>query len=251
MLDGKTAIVTGAGQGLGRAIATVLAERGVSLVVNGRVPAKLESLQEEIRAKGGQIEIVPGDVGSRYDVARLVDCAVTSFGGIDILVNNAQTTSFNVSVLALDEEALKLPFRSGLLGTLYCMQACYPHLKARGGGSIVNFGSSTALSGDPGFAAYIIAKEGIRGLSRIAAQEWGPDGIRVNVICPAGLTDGTREWMKSYPLAFEQAMQGIPLRRIGDPMDDIGRAVAALADDDLGYLTGATLMLDGGHLMIN
>lgn len=80
MLEGKSAIVTGAGQGLGRAIAKVLAERGVSLVVNGRAPAKLESLQEEIRAKGGQIEIVPGDVGSRDDVARLVDCAVTSLG---------------------------------------------------------------------------------------------------------------------------------------------------------------------------
>jgi NAD(P)-dependent dehydrogenase (short-subunit alcohol dehydrogenase family) len=247
----KTAIVTGAGQGLGRGIALVLAGRGASVVLTGRTPSKLEAVQAEIRAVGGRAEMVPGDVGSRADVARMVQHTVDRFGGVDILVNNAQSLAFDVPVLELTDEGLEIPFRSGLLGTLYAMQACYPHLKSRGGGSIVNFGSSVGVDGTPGFVGYAITKEGIRGLTRTAAREWGRDGIRVNVICPAGLTDGTREFLEQHPDLFADQEDRIPLRRIGDPVLDIGRAVAALVSDDLSYLTGATLMLDGGSTLIN
>ena len=193
-LEGKTAIVTGGGQGLGEGIALALAAHGASVVINGRNSWKLERVQQEIRAKGGTVEIVQADVGSREDVQRTVDLALSTFGGIDILVNNAESLEFNQSVLEVTDENLEIPFRSGLLGTLYCMQACYPHLKARGGGSIVDFGSTTAVDGYPGFGSYVITKEAVRGLTRIAAREWGPDNIRVNVICPAGLTGGTKEF---------------------------------------------------------
>ena len=115
----------------------------------------------------------------------------------------------------------------------------------------MNFGSSTAIDGHIGFGAYVIAKEAIRGLTRIAAKEWGPDNIRVNVICPAGLTEATQAFAASDPDAFEAAVQLMPMRRVGDPVADIGHFVAALVSDDTAYLTGATMMLDGGQRLIN
>ena len=250
-LEGKVAIVTGAGRGIGRAVAEVLAQRGVRVVATGRTWSDLESLQDELGATGRRIEVVAGDVGSRPDVERAVTTAVEMFGGMDILVNNAQSLTFNESVLDITDESLEVPFRSGLLGTLYFMQTCYPHLKSRGGGSIVNFGSATALQGRPGFGSYVVAKEAIRGLTRIAAKEWGPDNIRVNVILPSALTDGTREWVARDPVGAERAIMAVPLQRIGDPALDIARAIAALVSDDFGYLTGATVNLDGGSMLIN
>jgi NAD(P)-dependent dehydrogenase (short-subunit alcohol dehydrogenase family) len=250
-LTGRTAIVTGAGQGLGRGIALVLAQRGASVVLNGRTPAKLEAVKAEIDGAGGQCVTAPGDVGLRSDVARMVETALGAFGSIDILINNAQASTPDVSVLGVTDEDMELTFRSGALGTLLAMQACHPHMKARGGGSIVNFGSSTALAGDAGFASYIMTKEAIRGLSRIAAKEWGPDGIRVNVICPAAMSPSAEAFAKANPARFERVVRGIPLGRFGDPVHDIGRAVAGLVGDDFSFLTGATLMLDGGRLLIS
>lgn len=250
-LEGKVAIVTGAGQGLGRGIARVLAGRGAKVVLNGRTRAKLESVAAEIESSGGECTAVVGDVGSRGDVQALVDRAVELFGGIDILINNAQASSPDVSVLAITDEELELTFRSGPIGSLYCMQACHPQMKARGGGSVVNFGSSTAVAGDPGFGGYVMAKEAIRGLTRIAAKEWGSDGIRVNVICPAAMSPSAAAFAEADPARFQRVLRAIPLGRFGDPMSDIGRAVAALVGDDLYFLTGATLMLDGGRLLIS
>ena len=131
------------------------------------------------------------------------------------------------------------------------MQACYPHLKARGGGSIVNFGSSTAIQGDVGFAPYVMTKEAIRGLTRVAANEWGRDGIRVNVVCPAGMSPAAEAFRDADPDRFARVLRSIPLGRMGHDIDDIGRAVAALVSDDLRYLTGATLLLDGGRLLVS
>jgi 2-hydroxycyclohexanecarboxyl-CoA dehydrogenase len=250
-LAGKVAIVTGAGQGLGRGIALVLAERGASVVLNGRTRSKLDAVAAEIEAIGGSCVRAPGDVGNKADVQEMIRVAVDRYGGTDILINNAQSSTLGVSVLELTDDELDSTFRSGALGSLCAMQACHPHMKSRGGGSVVNFGSSTALTGDPGFAAYVMTKEAIRGLSRIAAKEWGRDGIRVNVICPAAMSPSAAEFAEADPARFERVLRGIPLGRFGDPMADIGRAVAALVSDDLSYLTGATLMLDGGRLLIS
>lgn len=249
-LAGKVAIVTGAGQGLGRGIALVLAEREASVLITGRTLSKLETVQKEIVNAGGRCEIAVGDVSARADVDAMVRLAVDTFGGIDILVNNAQASTHDVSVLGVTEEDIQLTFGSGAFGSLYCMQACHPHLKARGGGVVINFGSSTAVAGDPGFATYVMNKEAIRGLTRIAAKEWGPDGIRVNTICPAAMSPSAEAFAERDPERFQRVLRSIPLRRFGDPVTDIGRAVAALVSDDLSYLTGATLMLDGGRLLV-
>jgi NAD(P)-dependent dehydrogenase (short-subunit alcohol dehydrogenase family) len=249
-LQGKAAIVTGGGQGLGRAVALVLSQRGARVAITGRTPATLDTVVDEIRSAGGSAVAVAGDVGSRADVQRAVDATIAAYGGVDILVNNAQSSKPGITVQDLTDEDFELVFRSGALGTLYAMQACYPHLKAAGGGSIVNFGSSTAITGDRGFAPYVMAKEAIRGLTRVAANEWGRDGIRVNVVCPAAMSPSAAAFRDADPDRWARIVRQIPLGRMGDDVADVGCAVAALVDDDLRFLTGATLMLDGGRLLV-
>ena len=143
-LAGKVAIITGASYGLGRDTAKVFAARGAQVLVTGRTAANLESLRDEIRATGGQVEIAPGDVGVREDVERAVQLAVDTYGGVDILVNNAQSLSADEALLTLTDEQVLYPMRNGLFGTLYFMQACHPHMKARGGGAVINYGSGAA-----------------------------------------------------------------------------------------------------------
>jgi len=248
-LDGKTALVTGAGQGLGRAIALVLAQRGANLVINGRTLSKLESVAGEIEATGAKVVFRVGDVARREDADAIAAAALDAFGRIDILVNNAQASGGpGARVVDITDEYFGLVFGSGALGTLYCMQSCYPIMKQTGG-CIINMGSSTAITGDTSFGAYVMTKEAVRGLSRVAAREWGRDNIRVNVICPAALTPGAVDFRERHPDAFERMLKTVPLGRIGDELTDIAGAVAGLAGDDFQYLTGATLMLDGGRLL--
>jgi NAD(P)-dependent dehydrogenase (short-subunit alcohol dehydrogenase family) len=125
----------------------VLARRGATVFAFGRTASSLESLVREIRTEGGIIEMQSGDVGDRASVARAVEKAITCFGRVDVLVNNAQTHEYGVCINDITDERIEIPFRSGTLGTLYCMQACHPHMKRQGGGAIVNFGSGTSLAG--------------------------------------------------------------------------------------------------------
>jgi 2-hydroxycyclohexanecarboxyl-CoA dehydrogenase len=249
-LEGKTAIVTGGGQGLGRAVALTLAERGASVTITGRTPTTLHAVVTAIEDKGGQALAVPGDVGQRGDVRTAVDATIGAFGRIDILVNNAQSSKPGIALAKLTDDELELVFRSGALGTLHAMQACYPHLKAAGGGSIVNFGSSTGITGDRGFAPYVMTKEAIRGLTRVAANEWGRDGIRANVVCPAAMSPSSEAFRDADPERWAKILRQIPLGRMGDEFADIGCAVAALVSEDMRFLTGATILLDGGRLMV-
>ena len=129
------------------------------------------------------------------------------------------------------------------------MQACLPYLKEHGG-TIVNLGSSTGVQGDPGFGAYAMAKEAIRGLSKVAAREWGRYGITVNVICPAAESPASEAFFAAHPEHLERIERETPLGRFGRSEEDIGRACVALAGGDLSYLTGATLMLDGGRCIL-
>lgn len=245
-LKGKVVLVTGAGQGIGRGVALALATEGAQVAVSGRRREPLDAVVEEIAGRGGQGFAVQGDVGVRTDAAAMVAATAEAYGGLDALVNNAQSSTQR-KVADIGDEDLELTWRSGALGTLYCMQAALPLLRARGGGSIVNFGSSTAVNGDATFGAYAMAKEAIRGLSRVAATEWGRFGIRVNVVCPTAMSPSAATFRDSHPEAFARAVREIPLGRFGDPEGDIGAAVVGLVSDDFGYLTGATLMLGGGR----
>jgi NAD(P)-dependent dehydrogenase (short-subunit alcohol dehydrogenase family) len=252
-LDDKVAIVTGAGDGIGRAIAIQLAREGAAVAIGGRTTSKLDSVVQEIAADGGRAVAVRCDVCVRADVDRLVAEAVDTLGPPDVLVNNAHGhldphvhMSQRVEDVT-DDDMLDL-FRGGLLASLYGMQACFPHMKERGG-TIVNMGSRSGVEGVPGRTAYGTAKEAIRGLTKHAAREWGAFGITVNVLCPAAMSAGTDAFRDADPARWQAIVGSIPLGRMGDPFDDIAPAVVALATD-LRYLTGATLMLDGGMCIL-
>jgi NAD(P)-dependent dehydrogenase (short-subunit alcohol dehydrogenase family) len=244
-LDGRTAIVTGAGQGIGRGIGLALAKEGAAVALVGRTAAKVEAVAAEVTELGGRALALQCDVTDREAVFGTVATVVESWGRLDVLVNNAQATATNRPVEEATPEDALLCWSSGPMATLHCMQAAFPHLRARGG-AIVNFGSNTAIEGAKGFGAYAMAKEGIRGLSRVAAREWGRFGIRVNVVCPFGGSPSATSFNAEHPKAAAAILRNTPLGRMGDCESDIGRAVVALVSDDMDYVTGATLMVDGG-----
>jgi 2-hydroxycyclohexanecarboxyl-CoA dehydrogenase len=244
-LAGRVAVVTGGGQGIGRGISLALSKEGATVVIAGRTLSKCQAVCDEIAAEGGSAAAKRCDVSERKEFRAIISSTVEEFGGLDILVNNAADTRQQLLADATDDD-VELSYRSGPLAALYGMQAAYPHLVARGGGSIVNFGSTTAIYGDPTFGTYAMAKEAIRGLSRVAAREWGRDRIRVNVVVPAALTPAAEDFRHSQPEAYQAVLDRIPLGHMGDPETDIGRAVASLVSDDFKYMTGQTVMLTGG-----
>ncbi|BAU72860.1 SDR family NAD(P)-dependent oxidoreductase [Metapseudomonas furukawaii] len=245
MLNGKVALVTGGGQGVGQGIAHALAAEGARVAVAGRTRATLEATCEDIRRRGGTALAVECDVMSQADIDRCVAQVVEAFGGLNILVNNAHIVPLG-RILEVSDETFMLGIDSGPLATLRLMRACYPHLK--GDGAVVNLASSAAVRWDAsGYGHYAATKEAIRALSRGAACEWGVDGIRVNVIAPHALSPGLRGWVDANPVEAEAFFSSIPLRRVGDCEADIGRAVAFLVSDNARYLTGATIPLDGGQ----
>lgn len=247
-LAGRVALITGAGQGIGRGVALAMARQGAQVALAGRTLAKVEKVVEEVRGHGAVALPIGCDVGNREQVDAAVARLIEKFGRLDVVVNNAQS-SVQHPLEEISEEDVELCWRSGAMGTFYVMQAAFPHMRERGG-AIINFGSTTAVIGDPSFGAYAMAKEAIRGLSRVAAKEWGRYGIRVNVVVPTALSESACEFREANPERFAGYLKQIPLGRMGDPEDDIGRAVASLTTDDMSYLTGATLMLNGGRVLL-
>ncbi|MET7841367.1 SDR family oxidoreductase [Streptomyces sp. NPDC005356] len=247
-LEGKTALVTGGGQGVGRGIALALAAEGAAVVVTGRTEGTLKETAAQIVERGGRAHTVVGDVCERAGIDLMVAETVEAFSSLDVLVNNAQSSSQGALDATSDEE-IDRAYRSGPLATFHMMRAALPHLR-ESRGSVVNLGSSSAVDGEVGFGAYAMAKEAIRGLTKVAAREWGRYGIRVNTICPAASSPAAEAYLAAHPRYAERLEGEIPLGRLGDAEADIGRAVAALVSADMGYLTGATVMLDGGRTLI-
>lgn len=245
VLAGKVALVTGAGQGVGQGIAYALAAEGAKIAVVGRTLGKLQNTCEEIRRRGSEAVAIEADVMVREDIERCVREAVAHFGGINILVNNAQVVPLG-TVLGVTEEEYQQGMDSGPLATFRLMRACYPHLK--GDGVVINLGSAAAFRWDmAGYGIYAAAKEAIRSLTRAAACEWGPDGIRVNCILPHALSPALEGWIADRPVESAAFFKAIPLGRVGACEEDIGRAVAFLCSPAAGYITGHTLPLDGGQ----
>jgi NAD(P)-dependent dehydrogenase (short-subunit alcohol dehydrogenase family) len=241
----KIAIVTGAGQGVGRGIALALASEGASLVVTGRTESKLLAVADEIAQRGARALAVVCDGRVRAQIEECVARTIARFGTVDILVNNAQEAPMG-SLLELGDEQLQAGWESGPLAAFRFMKACHPYL--RDGGVIVNLGSSTSVNPNPiGRGAYSAVKGAIVTLTRTAAVEWGAEGIRAVSVMPAAMSPAAQKWAESSPEAFERAMQAIPLRRMGDAEADIGRAVAFLCGPDARYITGTVLTLDGGQ----
>jgi NAD(P)-dependent dehydrogenase (short-subunit alcohol dehydrogenase family) len=246
-LDNKTAIVTGGGQGVGRGIALALAREGAAISLVGRTRATLAKVEAEITGFGGRATVAVGDVKKADDITAAVAHTVATFGGIDILINNAQEVPLG-RLLDVSDESFTDGFDSGPLATFRFMKACYPHFVARGGGAVVNLASAVSERWDMGsYGCYAAVKQGIRALTRAASSEWGRDNIRVNTIAPHALSPGMEFWIKAVPEEAAAFIATIPLGRLGDCEIDIGRAVVFLVGPDASYLTGATIPLDGGQ----
>ena len=258
-LKGKTAIITGGGRAvlsdgscgsIGYGIATAYAKEGANLVLTGRNVKKLEDAKEELeRLYGVKVLAVQADVNAGADneaaVAEVVKQAIEAFGRIDGLINNAQASASGVTLAAHTKEQFDLAVYSGLYATFYYMKACYPYLKETKG-TVINFASGAGLFGNFGQCAYAAAKEGIRGLSRVAATEWGRDGINVNVVCPLAWTAQLENFKNAYPEAFEANVKMPPAGHYGDVEKEIGRACVQLASPDFKYMNGETITLEGG-----
>ncbi|BCF85296.1 MULTISPECIES: SDR family NAD(P)-dependent oxidoreductase [Rhodococcus] len=246
-LEGKVALITGAGQGIGQGIALALAKEGAVIAVAGRTESKLHTTCGLLADIGARGEAVVCDVSKKDDITDAVDRTVELFGGIDILVNNANDCKPGPLSSVLDED-FERSFATGPLATLRMMQASYPHMNSRGGGVIINMVTSAAVRWDASnYGAYGSIKEGMRSLTRAAACEWGKDNIRVLNVAPHAKTPALQWWMDKNPEEAAAFVAGIPLGRVGDPETDIGRAVVFLVSEDAGYLTGATIPLDGGQ----
>lgn len=243
-LAGRVAVVTGAGQGIGRGVALALASHGVVVAALGRTEEKLKETCREVEARGGRALPVVCDVASAEEVVAAVGSVVAELGAVDILVNNAQTFGFG-TVLELDLDELESGWTSGFLGSLRMIRACHPYLV--GGGVVVNVGSGVVHNPVPGVAGYAAVKAAITSLSRSAAIELAGDGIRVNTIVPFALTPSVLAVFEASPEHREAALATVPLGRVGDPEDDIGRAVAFLCGPDARFVTGTVLTLDGGE----
>jgi NAD(P)-dependent dehydrogenase (short-subunit alcohol dehydrogenase family) len=245
-LDDKVVIVTGAGQGIGEGIALAAASEGAKIVAAGRTLEKVERTIATIEQRGGAGLALLCDVRKQDEVNATVAAALEEFGRIDGLVNNAQMVALG-PVLEITEKDARRTWESGFLGSLWFMQAAYPALK-ESKGSIVNLGTGSALRNDlPGFALYAGTKEMIRAMSRMAAIEWGKDGIRVNAMIPNGMSPGLEMWSEFAPKEYDEFVNTIPLGRVGRLEEDVGRAVAFLLSEDAAYVTGSTLMVDGGQ----
>jgi NAD(P)-dependent dehydrogenase (short-subunit alcohol dehydrogenase family) len=247
-LAGRRALVTGAGQGVGRGIARSLALEGASLALMGRTESKLATVATELEGLGAKVVVVAGDVTEPSDIDRCVAGAVSGLGGLDILVNNAQQTALG-SLLEVSDDELQTCWESGTLATFRLMKACHEHL--RGHGVIINLGSSTTANPMPtGRGAYSAVKAATQTLSRVAGVEWGADGIRVIAVLPAAMTPAAQAYADAMPEQFERSLDTIPLHRLGDPVNDIGRAVAFLCSDAAGYITATSIALDGGQAFL-
>ncbi len=246
-LVGKVALITGAGQGIGQGVALAMAGAGAMVAVAGRTLAKVETTAAMIRERGGTALALDCDVKNATDLAAIIERTVADFGGIDVLVNNAQ----EVPLGRLDDvtdAAFLAGFESGPLATMRLMKLARPHLVARGGGTIFNFASSAGIRWDmTGYGAYAAVKQAIRALTRAAAAEWGGEGVRVLTIAPHAESPGLKGWIEHNPDEAQAFFRTIPLGRVGSLEQDIGQALVALCGSDLAYLTGATIPLDGGQ----
>jgi NAD(P)-dependent dehydrogenase (short-subunit alcohol dehydrogenase family) len=244
----KVVIVTGSGRGIGRGIAHHLGKHGAKVVIAEWKADRLDRVAGELTELGVDHLGLTCNVMERDSIEAMVSATIEHFGRVDGLVNNAQTFASVHDLATVSEQDMDLLYTSGPKGTLWAMQAVHPHMQAQGWGRIVNFGSSNGIIGAPTFGPYNASKEAIRALTRTAAREWGRDGICVNLVCPASVahrrppTDDEPDRKANWDRMYEHH----PMGRDGDAETDIAPVVLFLLTDACRYLTGQTLMVDGG-----
>ncbi|MEK4086273.1 SDR family NAD(P)-dependent oxidoreductase [Psychrobacillus sp. FSL K6-1415] len=246
-LQGKVAIVTGSAGGIGRGIALAMAKEGAHIaIVDVNEEKGKETLAEVSQYTEGLLIIK--DISIKENVYEIVAEVVKKFGKLDIMVNNAHV-SRQAPFIETTQDHLDLSFGTGFYPTFHFMQAAYPELK-KSQGKVINFASGAGIDGQVTQTSYAAAKEAIRAISRVAANEWGPDGINVNLISPIALTPGVEQWRENAPQLYDAMINKIPLRRLGDPEQDIGQVAVFLSSADSNYITGQTIMVDGGSIKL-
>ena len=246
-VEGKVIIVTGSGRGNGLGMARHLGLGGAKVVVAEWKPELLDAAVAELTALGVEALGVATNIMERAEIDAMVAATVARFGRVDGIVNNAQTFRPMAPMSEVSAEDVDVFYTSGVKGTLWAMQAVYPHMVAQGWGRIVNFASSMGITGGRGFGAYNASKEAVRALTRTAAREWAADGIVVNCIAPAAADhhgDAAKQ-SEGYRIFVENC----PMGRQGDPEKDMGPLAWFLCSDACRYLTGHTFMADGGAFM--
>lgn len=249
LLLGRVAIVTGAGQGIGEAIAVAYAQEGAKVIITGRTDSKLQDVAGKIRAAGGEVHTFVALAGNREDAKKVVSYAISTWGRIDVVVNNAHTFT---NYLALEDEKLedniRIDMESAFIGSLQMMQFAFPHMRNAGGGSIINMGSSFGIRCEPGFLAYASSKESIRTLTKTGAREWGKHKIRVNTILPSAMSPKALWYLKESN-SYDSELAKVALGYFGTPAD-IAPLAIFLASDASVYVTGQTIGADGGSTMM-
>lgn len=247
-LDKKVAIITGGAGGIGLGIATAFAKEGATIAIVDLNKEAGDAAIEKLQKISPQSIFIQADLTVRTELPSIVEQVVTKLGKLDILVNNAHASRMK-SIEEMTQEDIDLSFNTGFYPTLYLMQAALPHLK-ESKGTVINFSSGAGLNGDVNQGSYAAAKEAIRGITRVAANEWGQYGITCNLISPIAKTPGIEHWGKENPESYKSILAKNPLGRLGDPEKDIGRTAVFLASEDASYITGQTMMVDGGSIKL-
>ena len=245
-LEGKAALVTGAGAGIGRAIAMTMAREGAAVLVVDFNADTAAATAEEIRAAGGQALAHTADVSDEATVSAMVDTAVQAFGGLQVACNSAAVSRGSGPIHGFSREVFEQTLEMCLTNTFLCMKYEIEHMLANGGGSIVNISSNASLKGQPYNTAYAAAKSGVNLLTKSSASEYGHKGIRINAISPGVIrTPGVERYFEEQPKIAEGLRQAAAMRRLGEP-EEIAEAVCFLASDRASYITGQLLSVDGG-----
>lgn len=246
ILKDKTAIITGGASGIGYGIASAFANEGANLCLTDINEPALYEAKNVLEKKYG-IQVLPliADGSDEAAVKNVIEQTIGKFKHLDILVNNAHASKSGVLLADHTTGDFDLSIYTGLYATFFYMKYAFPHLKLSTG-KVINFASGAGMSGGIGESSYAAAKEGIRGLSRVAAREWGEYSINVNVVCPLAITPGLEKWKKEYPEKYNDNIRSIPLKRFGDPQKDIGRVCVFLASESSSYITGETISVQGG-----
>ena len=248
LLDGRVAVITGAGQGIGRGIARRMAREGARIVIAEYNEESGPAVAAELAELGSEGHFVRTDVTDEAQARGAVEAAVEHFGQIDVLVNNAYTGTAGKR-LRLEwklADDMRHDFELNTVAALWTMQAAFPHMREQGGGSIINICSLNGVNAHMYTAQYNASKEALRTLTRTAAVEWGRHNIRSNVICPGAATEASKRMEAENPDMFAKMVEANPMRRFGDPEEDIGGAAVLLASDLAAYVNGNTLMVGGG-----
>jgi NAD(P)-dependent dehydrogenase (short-subunit alcohol dehydrogenase family) len=243
----RTAVITGAGDGIGRAIARRYAREGANIVIaDFNAEAGRQAAEEMISQFGVRAEFVPTDVCQKDQVERMIAIANEKFGGVDILVNNAWAGGEITRIENKSDEVMQRALTMALSAGVWAMKAVFPYMREKRCGRIINICSLNGVNAHMGTAEYNVGKEALRAYSRSAAREWAQHQINVNVICPAAVTSSFKEFQRMAPDMAAQSAAANPMGRMGDPDNDIAGVAYFLASDDSRYVTGNTLFVDGG-----